>query len=232
MAALKKDGGLDNLEVQGTISLEVNDEASALCRIAISQGNNPGYQFKTHPNIDKQLYASSSELGLKDPSRPFPSGSPLGILKWRMSTRDEDMLPLTINCWPSVSGSETYVNIEYEANNDMELQNLAIEIPLPASGGRDTPTVNSCDGDYRVDLRRGVLVWTVDLIDNSNRSGSMEMVVPNCNDADAFFPIDVSFASQQLMCEIAIDSVFRVQDGSPVRYAKRSALLVDSYQVA
>ena len=232
VAAIMKDGGIEQLEVQGTISLEVNDEASAMCRIAVSQGDNPGFQFKTHPNIDKQLYASSSELGLKDPNRPFPSGSPLGILKWRMASKDEDLLPISINCWPSVSGGETYVNIEYEANNDMELQNLAIEIPLPASSGRETPTVNSCDGDYRVDTRRGVLMWTVDLIDNSNRSGSMEVVVPNCTDPDAFFPIDVTFSSQNLMCDISVDQVFRVNDGSPVRYAKRNALIVDSYQVA
>lgn len=36
------------------------------------------YQFKTHPNIDKALYANDSTLGLKDPSRPFPTGAPLG----------------------------------------------------------------------------------------------------------------------------------------------------------
>lgn len=39
----------------------------------IRQGNNPNFQFKTHPNIDKAGY-SNGLLGLKDPSRPFPTG--------------------------------------------------------------------------------------------------------------------------------------------------------------
>ncbi len=52
-------------------------------RVLFETGSNQGYQFKTHPNIDKQLYASNV-LGLKDSERPFPTGSALPILKWRM----------------------------------------------------------------------------------------------------------------------------------------------------
>ena len=54
-------------------------------------------------------------LALKDASRPFPTGAPLGVLKWRLQTRDEGVLPLSINCWPSISGGESYVNIECAA---------------------------------------------------------------------------------------------------------------------
>ena len=42
------------------------------------------------------------------------------------------MVPLTINCWPSVSGGESYVNIEYESTVAFDLQNVVITIPLPA----------------------------------------------------------------------------------------------------
>lgn len=41
-------------------------------------------------------------------------------------------MPLTINCWPSVSGGESYVNIEYESTAHFDLQNVVIAIPLPA----------------------------------------------------------------------------------------------------
>ena len=77
-------------------------------------------------------------LGLKDPSRPFPTGSELGILKWRMQTKDDSMVPITINCWPSVSGGQTYVNIEYESTATFDLQNVSIVIPVPGQA----PTVN------------------------------------------------------------------------------------------
>ncbi len=39
------------------------------------------------------------------------------------------MVPLTINCWPSISGNESYVNIEYECQADFDLQNIIVAIP-------------------------------------------------------------------------------------------------------
>jgi hypothetical protein len=61
------------------------------------------------------------------------------ILDWFMGS---------VNCWPSVSGGESYVNIEYEASQAFELQNIIIQIPLPAL--RDPPTVNQVDGEWRL----------------------------------------------------------------------------------
>lgn len=65
-------------------AFQVLAEESACIVVDIRSGANTGYQFKTHPNIDKQMYSNDNRLGLKDPDRPFPTGSPLGILKWRM----------------------------------------------------------------------------------------------------------------------------------------------------
>ena len=66
--------------------LQVQDEQFARVRVLFETGSNPGYQYKTHPNIDKQLYGSNI-LGNKDADRPFPTGSALPILKWRMQVR-------------------------------------------------------------------------------------------------------------------------------------------------
>jgi hypothetical protein len=64
---------------------QVQPGVDACIRVEIATGENRNYQFKTHPNIDKQLYTRSNVLGLKDPARPFPTeGAPVGILKWRM----------------------------------------------------------------------------------------------------------------------------------------------------
>ena len=43
------------------------------------------------------------------------------------------MVPLTINCWPSISGNESYVNIEYECQTDFDLQNIVVAIPCHQS---------------------------------------------------------------------------------------------------
>ena len=64
--------------------LQVSSEDHALIRVAVQQGANEGYQFKTHPNIDKALYNSQQLLGLKSAAAPFPLGNSLPILKWRL----------------------------------------------------------------------------------------------------------------------------------------------------
>lgn len=46
-----------------------------------------------------------------------------------LQTKDEDAVPLTINCWPSASGGESFVNIEYESRTEFDLQNVVIAIP-------------------------------------------------------------------------------------------------------
>lgn len=38
-------------------------------------------------------------------------------------------MPLSINCWPSISGSESFVNIEYESFAEFDLQNVVVAIP-------------------------------------------------------------------------------------------------------
>ena len=62
-----------------------------------SPSHNPHPPTTPHPPTE-------NVLALKDPARPFPTGAPLGVLKWRFTTKDESLVPLTINCWPSVSG--------------------------------------------------------------------------------------------------------------------------------
>jgi len=225
---LNKQGGVENLEVQGTMSLVVSADAEAFVRVVVQQGANAGFQFKTHPNIDKVAYNNNGVLGLKDPSRPFPTGSELGVLKWRLQSRDEALVPLSINCWPSASGRESYVNIEYESSASYDLQNVVIAIPLPH--GSQAPSVNQVDGDWRFDRGQCCLIWSIDLIDDTNRSGSMEFVVPAA-DPDVFYPVEVSFAANHTFCDITLESVVSTQTEGPVKYGTRKQLTTAGYQV-
>ena len=224
---MQSDGTLEGMDIQGNMSLEVHAEESSCIRVLADLGENQGIQFKTHPNIDKALFNKSSTLGLKDPNRPFPTGSALGVLKWRLSPKDESMMPLQISCWPSVSGSDTYVNIEYEASEAFDLQNLQIVVPIP---GNAPPQVNSCDGDYQLNSQSACLIWQNELVDDSNRNGSMEFVLSNV-DPDGIYPIEVHFSSQKLFCQIGVGGVVGCADNQPVRYAARSMLQTDTYVV-
>ena len=52
--------------------------------IEVQHGANKGFNFKTHPNINRNLYQQQNLLALRDPDRPFPVGSQVGVLKWHM----------------------------------------------------------------------------------------------------------------------------------------------------
>jgi hypothetical protein len=99
---------------------------------------------------------------------------------------------------------------------------------VPAS--REPPSVSSCDGDFRFDSRKNCMLWSIDLIDSGNRSGSMEFVVPAA-DAAAFFPIDVAFGSRGTFCGVQVAAVERLADGAPVKHTVATRLATDAYTV-
>lgn len=51
--------------------------------------------FQTHPNVDKKLFNSTSNIKLKNPEKPFPLHQDVGVLKWRYTTQDESNMPLS-----------------------------------------------------------------------------------------------------------------------------------------
>ncbi|KAK1352177.1 Coatomer subunit delta [Heracleum sosnowskyi] len=228
---LKRDGGVSNFDVQGTLSLQILNQDDGLIQVQIEAAGNQGVVFKTHPNINKELFNNENVLGLKDPKRPFPtgqSGDGVSLLKWRMQTVDENVVPLTINCWPSVSGNETYVSIEYEATSTFDLQNVVVSVPLPAL--REAPNVRQIDGEWRYDSRNSILEWSILLIDDSNRSGSMEFVVPPA-DSSAFFPISVRFTAASTFSDLKVLSIIPLQGGTPPKFSQRTQLSTENYQV-
>lgn len=69
------------------------------------------------------------------------------------------------------------------------------------------------DGDWRYDSRRSALIWSIDLIDNTNRSGSLEFVVPAC-DPETFYPIEVRLLLGGEAKEKAVGAVVPCNTGS------------------
>jgi hypothetical protein len=92
------------------------------------------------------------------------------------------------------------------------------------------PPLPQCDGEWRYDPRAGALLWTIDLIDDTNRSGSLEFVVPS-TDPNAFYPIEVSFSTNKTMCDIEVETVGNLSSGEPVRFGSSRRLATAGYQV-
>nr|XP_005988203.1 PREDICTED: coatomer subunit delta [Latimeria chalumnae] len=223
-----RDGGLQNMEVHGIIMLRISDEKYGRVRVQVENEDKKGVQLQTHPNVDKKLFTTESLIGLKNPEKSFPLNNDVGVLKWRLQSTDEALIPLTINCWPSESVNGCDVNIEYELQEEnLELNDVVITIPVPSGGG--APVIGELDGEYRHDSRRNILEWCLPVIDAKNKSGSLEFSI--AGQPNDFFPVHVSFISKKNYCNIQVSKVSQIDNGSPVRFSTETVFLVDKYEI-
>lgn len=224
-----RDGGLQAFELSGLLTLRISDEKYGRIRVQLQNEDQRGIQLQTHPNVDKELFKSRCQIGLKNPAKPFPINTDVGVLKWRYQTQDESAVPLTINCWPSEKPEKGCdVNIEYELEHTrLELQDVCISIPVPLASAI---TISECDGDYKMDARKCALVWNLPVIDASNKQGSLEFTVPYAK-PDEFFPLEVSFSSKIPYADLRAVKVQLVDDESDVKYSTETLFYPDKYEI-
>ena len=101
---LMREGGLNQLELRGDMNLHISDPSLARVKLALAPAPasyGPELQFKQHPNVAKFASNRDRVVALKDPSRSFPVGQSLAVLKWRYSGKDETYVPLSSKYNPS-----------------------------------------------------------------------------------------------------------------------------------
>ena len=167
LSLLRDNGGLASFDLRGDLDLRIHDPSLAHLRLHLapsparitslvsSPGTAKDLQFQQHPNVGKFGPGAAGEervIALKNPERGFPVNQGVGVLRWRLTTKDESLVPVNsmscgqsrprnrradplrpVNCWPSPRGDgKCDVNIEYELEaTDMVLQDMKIMIPLP-----------------------------------------------------------------------------------------------------
>lgn len=220
-----RDGGVEGLEVKGIINMLVSDPALANVLVALAIDKSRKMPFQTHPNVDKKLFKESI-IGLKS-GKPFPIGTEVGVVKWRFQSTDEEDVPFTINCWPTINNDGSAdINVDYElVNKDLILEDVSIMVPVPSN-----PVVGSVDGDYNYDRRDGLLEWSNVQISEENDEGSLEFSVKNVSSADDFFPVRVIFNCKSTFAGISITSVKDVDSGDDVTFSQEVCLSADSYE--
>ena len=230
---LSRDGGCVSMEVKGSMTLNVNDEAAARLKVVLDRGDDKAFQYQNHPNVNKALFASDGVVALKAIDRPFPTATPVGILRWRYTNKDDDagQVPLLITCWPEEgAGGNMNVNLEYTLQAGITLSDLVISLPL---GTDATPRVNSCDGVWKHNSRENMLAWRVDSVNSDNGTGTLEFTIKGKN-VDAFFPVSVSFSSTDSLNPVSVESVIPA-DSAPgdkaLRFSATKILQTDEYIV-
>ncbi|XP_075212338.1 coatomer subunit delta [Lycorma delicatula] len=229
MLRVGRDGGLQTFELHGLITLRISDEKWGRIKVVLENKDTRGIQLQTHPNVDKELFKAKSQIGLKNPSKPFPLNTDVGVLKWRFQTYDDSCVPFSINCWPSENGQGGCdVNIEYELEHThLELNDVSISIPLPIGC---TPVVSECDGDYVHESRKNLLTWNLALIDSSNRTGALEFTAATAIPPD-FFPINISFVCKKSYADLKVTEVLFVEDDTPVKFSSETVFYTEKYEI-
>jgi hypothetical protein len=225
---MNREGAVESAEVKGTLTLTANTDAGALALVNVNKAQLPAqFSYATHPKVDKKAYETSGTLTLKG-GKGFPLSRGVGILRW--SYAGDDVAPLSINCWPEDEGGSINVNIEMElTRKDLVLQDVNILLPL---GTTDAPVVESIDGVFKHDSRAGMMCWHFDQVDaNTNATASMEFSIPG-SDPDAFFPVQVGFRSETLLCPMEITSVTNSQSGAAIPHSMTKSFAPEAYTCA
>lgn len=241
-AELARDGGLasnsSGINISGSLELKVAPDSETKIWVSLDHGVSKGaipssdLQFKTHPNVDKKAWADNGVIRLKDADRGFPTKQALAVLKWRLTTKDETSIPVSINCWPTTNeDGGCDVNIEYEAENEnVKLHNLTISIPLPEGS---YPKVAQCDGTYEIQTEGTLaLQWKIEGDEDgvAPSGGSMEFTCPN-SDPDSFFPVCVDFISANTLSQVSVVEVKTVAGDEAIEFSSDNLLSTEEYVV-
>ncbi|KAJ9113175.1 hypothetical protein QFC22_006014 [Naganishia vaughanmartiniae] len=244
LTLLRDNGGLSNLDLRGDLDLRITSPEKSHLRLVLAppparitsitaSPGNKDLQFQQHPNVGKFGPGGAGEektIALKNPERGFPINQGVGVLRWRLSSKDESLVPININCWPSPRGDgKCDVNIEYELEAlDMVLQDMKIMIPLPAGA---FPEITSSTSNYTYDSVSSHLIWTTDEVSSGSPSGSLEFVVdiPG-DDTGVFYPVQVGFVSAQSLAGVSVARA-EVVDGEQAEFSHETVLSVDQFEI-
>lgn len=231
-ASMNREGGLNSLEIKGSMTLTANNDEACTCKVLLAGNKVPLFTYLTHPKVDKKAYEGDHVLALKKVGgvdKGFPKGKSVGVLRWSMTTADDEQIPLSINCWPEEDGDQMNVNVEFAMENPAyQLHNVVITIPLGTSASPNILEIGT--GTHRHKSSSEELVWEIELIDQDNKNATLEFNIPQ-RDTEAFFPITVSFGSQKLVGSVAVANVVSSADDSPIPFGLTQRLLTDSYTV-
>ena len=220
LARLSREGSLKSFEVKGDLQLRISDPA--LTKLSLSLTANEGplkAQFRTHPNVDKNLFNSSKVIQLKDTTKRFPSNNSIGVLRWRATAPADtpDVLPITFTVWVNRSSDSYTITIEYElTSTSTTLRDVVVTIPYSSS----EPAVSSFDSMYEV--TGDSLEWTIGAIDESNSTGSFEFEAQTAEGGDEseFFPMSVKFDMVKPFIEVDVLNAKLVEEGEDMGFEK------------
>jgi hypothetical protein len=202
-AKLSREGALNSLEIKGDLQLKISDPTLAKVKLDLTAVASHGAQFRTHPNVDKNLFNSSKIIQMTNAAKGFPVNNSVGVLRWRATPKSDDSsaLPITFTVWVNRGSDDTYnITVEYELTGGDSLKDVTVTIPYSSS----EPAVSSFDATYEVS--GDSLEWTIGQVDEDNASGSFEFEA-QAGDENEFFPMQVKFGKTKPFINVDVSQI-------------------------
>ncbi|KAJ2907241.1 hypothetical protein MKZ38_006535 [Zalerion maritima] len=226
-AKLSREGALNSLAISGDLSLRITDASLTKLKLNLAANPSHGAQFRTHPNVDRNLFNSSKVIQMSNSARGFPVNNPVGVLRWRASpkTDDSSAVPITFTVWANRGSGNNYsMTVEYELTGGGTLQDVSVSIPFATS----EPSVSSYDATYEV--AGDSLEWIIGTVSDDNSNGAFEFE-GQADDENEFFPMQVRFSKSTPFVDVDVTSVSLLELGEEVDFTKESKCRAESYFV-
>ncbi len=208
-AKISREGGLNSFSVSGDLTLRVTDPSLTKIKLNLDATPSHGAQFRTHPNVDKNVFNSSKAIQMAKLDRGFPVNNAVGVLRWRATAKADDtsVLPISFTVWVNKgSDGNCTVTVEYELSGGDTLKDVSVVIPFTSA----EPSISSFDAVYEVS--GDTLEWTIGTVSDENPSGAFEFEVQT-DDENEFFPMQVRFSKTTPFMDVDVSVSHGVAQG-------------------
>ncbi|ROV94670.1 hypothetical protein VSDG_06133 [Cytospora chrysosperma] len=226
-AKLAREGAVESLSVSGDLQLRISDPSLTKIKLALNAHPTHGAQFRTHPNVDRNLFNSSRVIQMANSARGFPVNNSVGVLRWRATPKTDDTtaLPISFTVWVNKGSDGSYtMTVEYELTGGDTLKDVSVTIPYSSS----EPTVSSFDATY--DVSGDSLEWTIGTVDEENPNGAFEFEA-DADDENEFFPMQVRFSKTTPYVDVDVSSIALMEMNEDVTFSKDIKSTAESYVI-
>ncbi|KAK3368117.1 hypothetical protein B0H63DRAFT_487727 [Podospora didyma] len=226
-AKLSREGGLNSFAIGGDLTLRVSDPSLTKIKLKLHATPSHGAQFRTHPNVDKNVFNSTKAIQLTNQAKGFPVNNAVGVLRWRATLKADDTsaLPITFTVWVNKgSDGNCTLTIEYELTGGDALNDVAVVIPFSSA----EPTVSSFDATYEVS--GDSLEWSIGTVNDDNASGAFEFEVQT-DDENEFFPMQVRFSKSSPFVDVDVQSISLTEMNEEVTFSKEIKCVAESFVI-
>ncbi|KAI1014015.1 hypothetical protein LB504_008536 [Fusarium proliferatum] len=225
-AKLSREGAVNSLAISGDLVLRISDPSLTKIKLGLQAEASHGVQFRTHPNVDRNLFNGSKIIQMSNTARGFPVNNAVGVLRWRASPKVDDAsaCPITFTVWINKEGAKYNITVEYELTGSDALNDVSVVIPYAGS----EPVVSSFDATY--DVSGDALEWTIGNVDEENPNGSFEFEAESGDEND-FFPMTVRFNKSTPYIDVDVRSASLLEEEEQVTFSKEIKSHADNFLV-